>query len=213
MSLLGKIGKLSPESAALEGTPAEVEQRVRAAHDVKLRPARAQAARRVRGWHEIQDDLVPRLNGRWFVSAATDAIFAPYRGAVWVADSIVPLSDTAELSFVVTDDLEVRFYERVRHPVNLVGVRPQAGRDEPAEDCGEADARVDEVTEADRRLRARDLERRLRALGIHCPSGALEPLTRSPAAASTTSDRAVVGGPVLTGRVVRRGVGQILGLR
>ena len=171
MSLLGKIGKLSPESAALEGTPAEVEQRVRAAHDVKLRPARAQAARRVRGWHEIQDDLVPRLNGRWFVSAATDAIFAPYRGAVWVADSIVPLSDTAELSFVVTDDLEVRFYERVRHPATWSEyVHRQAAKDQQRL-RREADARVDEVTEADRRLRARDLERRLRALGIHCPSG------------------------------------------
>ena len=55
-------------------------------------------------------------NGRWFVSASTDAIFAPYRGAVWTADSIVPLGDTAELSFVVGEGDQLRFYERVRHP-------------------------------------------------------------------------------------------------
>ena len=67
-----------------------------------------------------------------------------------------------------------------------------------------------------RQRRARDLERRLRALGIHCRTGALEPLTddphvtRTPAAVTTTSDRAVVGGPVMSGRIVRRGVGQVL---
>ena len=43
MSLLVKIGRLSPESAALEGEPDQVDAR-RAAHDAKLRPARAQAA-------------------------------------------------------------------------------------------------------------------------------------------------------------------------
>ncbi len=44
MSLLVKIGRLSPESAALEGEPDQVDARRRAAHDAKLRPARAQAA-------------------------------------------------------------------------------------------------------------------------------------------------------------------------
>ena len=63
MTLLGRLG-LSPESAALEGTPDEVDARVRAAHDAKLRPARVEDARRVRGWREIEDDLVPRLGGR-----------------------------------------------------------------------------------------------------------------------------------------------------
>ncbi len=43
---LGRIG-LSPESAALEGKPDEVDARKRAAHDAKLRPARVQAARRI----------------------------------------------------------------------------------------------------------------------------------------------------------------------
>ena len=67
MTLLGKLG-LSPESAALEGTPEEVDARLRAAHDEKLRPARVEAARRISGWHEIADDLVPRHRG-WLVSA------------------------------------------------------------------------------------------------------------------------------------------------
>ena len=58
---------------ALEGTPTEVDARVRAAHDAKPRPARAQAARRVRGLHEIEGDLVPRGRG-WFVSAGSDRI-------------------------------------------------------------------------------------------------------------------------------------------
>jgi hypothetical protein len=65
---------------------------------------------------EIEDDFVSRLNGRWFVSASSDAIYAPYRGAVRVADSVVPLADTAELCFVVGDGDEVRFFERIRHP-------------------------------------------------------------------------------------------------
>jgi hypothetical protein len=43
-------------------------------------------------------------------------IYAPYRGAVRVADSVVPLADTAELCFVVGDGDEVRFFERIRHP-------------------------------------------------------------------------------------------------
>ena len=78
MSLLGRIG-LSPESAAFEGTPDEVDARVRAAHDKKLRPARVEAARRVSGWQEIADDLVPRPGGRWLVSAGSDRIYASYR--------------------------------------------------------------------------------------------------------------------------------------
>ena len=68
-----------------------------------------------------------------------------------------------------------------------------------------------------KRLRARDLERRLRALGIDCPPGALEPLederlTRSPVA--TASDRPVAGGSLLAPqRIVRLGSGPSLGLR
>ena len=112
MSLLGRIG-LSPESAALEGTPEEVDARMRAAHDEKLRPARVEAARRIRGWHEITDDLVPRLGGRWLVSAGMDLIYAPYRGVVWAADTAVAIADTTELAFVVDDDLKLHFYERI----------------------------------------------------------------------------------------------------
>ena len=34
------------------------------------------------------------------------------------------------------------------------------------------------MTEAEHKRRARDLERRLRALGVHCSPGTLEPLTQ-----------------------------------
>ncbi len=68
------------------------------------------------------------------------------------------------------------------------------------------------MTEAEQeRGRARDLERRLRALGFYCPPGTFEPLTddahdtptRSPAAVETTSDRGAVGGAVMWGRIRR----------
>ena len=114
MILLGKLG-LSPESAALEGTPEEVDARVRAAHDEKLRPARVEAARRISGWHEIADDLVTRHRG-WLVSAASDRIYVRHQGVVWTGDTAVPVADTEELSFVVGDDLELRFFQRIRHP-------------------------------------------------------------------------------------------------
>ena len=128
MTLLGKLG-LSPESAALEGTPDEVDARVRAAHDRKLRPARVEAARRISGWHEIEDDLVARHRG-WLVSAGSDRIYIQHKGVVWAGDSVVPLADTEELSFVVGDELELRFYQRVRHPATWSEyVRRQAAKE------------------------------------------------------------------------------------
>ena len=116
MSFLGKIGKLSPESAALEGEPAEVNARLRVAHDKKLRPKRLEAARKVHGWREIEADLVPRLGGRWLVSAGSDRIYIPHRGVVWDADSAVPMADAVELSFTVGDNGELSFYERITQP-------------------------------------------------------------------------------------------------
>jgi hypothetical protein len=78
-----------------------------------------------------------------------------------------------------------------------------------------------DMTEAEQeRRRARDLERRLRRLGIHCPPGTLEPLTqdahlaRSPAAVPATSDRTVAGEVIYGGpKIVRRNVGQVLRVR
>ena len=52
--------RIEPRERGSRGTPEEVDARVRAAHDEKLRPARVEAARRISGWHEIVDDLVPR---------------------------------------------------------------------------------------------------------------------------------------------------------
>jgi hypothetical protein len=75
-----------------------------------------------------------------------------------------------------------------------------------------------DMTEAEQeRRRARDLERRLRKLGFHCPPGTLEPLTQddhlshSPTAVRA-SDRAVAGGPIMQGRI-RRQLGEVLRVR
>ena len=114
MTLLGKLG-LSPESAALEGTPEEVDARVRAAHDEKLRPARIEAARRISGWHEIVDDLVPRHRD-WLVSASSDRIYIRHQGVVWAGDTAIPQVDNEELAYTVGDDRELHFYQRIRHP-------------------------------------------------------------------------------------------------
>src|SRR5918995_949491 len=103
MTLLGKL-RLSEETPPplLEGEPDEVQARLRAAHHAKLRPARLDVARRNRRWHELLEvDLVARHRG-WLVSATTDEVFSPYRGAVWVADTGVVVSDMTELWFYVT---------------------------------------------------------------------------------------------------------------
>ena len=112
MTLLGKLG-LSPESQALEGTPEEVDARVRAAHDAKLRPKRLEEARRVRAWREIEDDLVERQGGTVLVSASSDAIFRRFRGTTWVADSAVVMNDQVELAFTVGDNGELSFFEQL----------------------------------------------------------------------------------------------------
>jgi hypothetical protein len=117
MTLFGKL-RLSEETRLrlLEGEPDEVQARLRAIHDAKLRPARLEIARRNRRWHELQEvDLVARHRG-WLVSATTDEIFSPYRGAVWVPDSVAVVSDMAELWFYVTADDEIHFLERVNPP-------------------------------------------------------------------------------------------------
>ena len=114
MTLLGKLG-LSAESQALEGTPIRSPTRLRAAHDRKLRPARIDTARRISGWHEIDDDLVPRHRG-WLVSASSHRIDVPHQGVIWAGDTAIPQADTEELSFIVGDDLGLRFYQRIRHP-------------------------------------------------------------------------------------------------
>ena len=157
-----------------------------------------------------QDDLVPRLNGRWFVSAASDAIYARYRGIVWTADTAVTMDDQAELSFTVDDDDQLTFYERIRHPPTWSQyVQRQAEKELQKSASRPTPEWQKPMTEAERRRRrARDLECRLRMLGFHCPPGTLEPLTqdeqltRSPVAVSTTSDRAVAG-VVMQGRIRR----------
>ena len=69
-----------PRERGLEGAPDEVDARLRAAHDAKLRPKRLEIARRNSRWHEIEEaDLVPRGRG-WLVSATSDFVFQPASG-------------------------------------------------------------------------------------------------------------------------------------
>ena len=63
-------------------------------------------------WTEIDNDLVERRP--YLVSASTDELYRPHRGAVFADDSLV--EQMAPLCFVVTPEGELEFYERVGHP-------------------------------------------------------------------------------------------------
>ena len=64
------------------------------------------------------------------MSAASDRIYIRHQGVVWTGDTAVPLADTKELAFIVGDDLELRFYERIRHPATWsLCIRRQAAKE------------------------------------------------------------------------------------
>ena len=96
---------------------------MRAAHDPKLRPARIEAARRVRAWHEIADDLVPRLGGRWLVSAGTDLIYAATEASCGQLTRPWRWPTQIELAFVVDDDDQASFLRARPATGDVVGVR------------------------------------------------------------------------------------------
>jgi hypothetical protein len=64
MTLMGKIGALSPKTLLEQGELDEVLQKKRRAYDAAVRPARLKIARGNRKWSEIENDLVPRNQGR-----------------------------------------------------------------------------------------------------------------------------------------------------
>ncbi len=108
--------RMSDESQLLEGTPAEVAEKKRRAHDAKLRPKRLEVARRNAKWTEIENDLVPRGRG-WLVSAETDAIYRPARGEIFEPYSVDVVADMSELWFYADErDGELHFLERVKTP-------------------------------------------------------------------------------------------------
>ena len=85
----------------------------RPASDEELREARVQAARRNSRWGELDPvDLVERRGGRVLVSAETDHVYTPYRGALWATGSATPISDFTALYFTVSTDGELSFYEQ-----------------------------------------------------------------------------------------------------
>ena len=110
MTLMGRLG-LSSESSLEEGTPDEVTAKRRRAYAEKLRPARLKIARHNPRWTEIADDFVPRGRG-FLVSAATDHVYTPVRGVVFLEHSVNVIADHAPLYFTVDANDELTFYER-----------------------------------------------------------------------------------------------------
>ena len=81
MTLMGKIGALSPKTLLEQGELDEVLEKKRRTYDAAVRPARLKIARGNLKWTEIENDLFPRNQVHWLVSASTDAIYTPVR--VW----------------------------------------------------------------------------------------------------------------------------------
>jgi hypothetical protein len=79
-----------------------------AADDARAR--RVESARANHRWTELEEvDLVVR--GPFLVSAATDAVFVPYRGATFGRSGRIEFAELVELYFVVRDG-DVTMLER-----------------------------------------------------------------------------------------------------
>ena len=104
---------LSHKTLLEEGTPDEVMQKKRGALDEQVRPKRLEVARRNGRWTEIENDLVPRLGGRWLVSAVTDLIYKRVLGTVFAPHSVTAIADRAELAFYVDRDGDLVFLEQL----------------------------------------------------------------------------------------------------
>ena len=78
-----------------------------------VRKARLEVARGNPLWSELEEiDLVRRPPG-YLVSASTDEVFWPYRGAVFAAWSASMISDSAALHFYVDGAGDLVFLERL----------------------------------------------------------------------------------------------------
>jgi hypothetical protein len=78
-----------------------------------VRKARLEVARGNPLWSELEEiDLVRRPPG-YLVSASTDEVFWPYRGAVFAAWSASMISDSAALHFYVDAGGDLVFLERL----------------------------------------------------------------------------------------------------
>jgi hypothetical protein len=103
----------SGEGSLEEGTPKEVAEKKRRALMAAVRPKRLEVARSNAKWTEIPNDLVPRNQGRWLVSAETDAIYTLFRGTVFAPLSVNVVANLTELSFYVDSDGDLVFLERL----------------------------------------------------------------------------------------------------
>ena len=96
MSLRSTLS-LGTRASLEEGEPHEVRENKRRAYAEKVRPGRLEVARRNQFWTEIENDLVPRLGGRWLVSASTDRIYQRVHGTVFLPHSVNAIADRAEI--------------------------------------------------------------------------------------------------------------------
>ena len=112
MSLRSMLS-LTTRASLEEGEPDQVMENKRRVYAEKVRPARLEVARRNSRWTEIENDLVPRLGGRWLVSASSDRIYQRVLGTVFLPYSVSAIADRTELAFYVDDDGELVFLEQL----------------------------------------------------------------------------------------------------
>jgi hypothetical protein len=106
--------RMTREASLEEGTPDEVAEKKRRAHEAVLRPAR-EAARHTAKWTEIENDLVARgYRGMSLVSASTDHVYERVTGVVFQPHTVNVIATHAELYYTVDDAGELTFYERDR---------------------------------------------------------------------------------------------------
>ena len=103
---------LSTRASLEEGEPHEVMENKRRAYAEKVRPARLEVARRNQFWGDRERSL-PRVGGRWLVSASTDRIYQRVRGTVFAPHSVSAIADRTEMSCYVDEDGELVFLEQL----------------------------------------------------------------------------------------------------
>jgi hypothetical protein len=86
---------------------------MRAEHEEKLRAARLEAARRNPHWQEVSEMQLVRRNRSWFVEADSDIVLQAVRGVVFDPAGTSVIATMTELSFTVSDEGDLTFYERV----------------------------------------------------------------------------------------------------
>lgn len=109
------------------GRPGSQSERTAAEEAARVREARVESARSNQYWRELEEvDLVKR--GPYLVSASTDELFTPHRGAIFDRGK-VEFGERSELYFFVSRQDDVVMLERVTSPASWSEVvRQRASR-------------------------------------------------------------------------------------